>query len=268
VRISYVSGVTANEFIETTGLTCATTGSGASITYPVTSVADATYNANGVNGPSIYATSGITFTDAATDLVNCNISGGTVAWKTIYACFVYWNFTSTGIANDFTYVAAPDVGNYILTSMKLKNTSSGPVVPLTVTDGFGRDNTGSAANIVDTTGGSIFLVPEHVVAFETLGSPVITGDMPTILAAIPSAATNASAVRTELTTELGRIDVATSTRLATAGYTAPTTPPTAAAISAQVLADAATTPIKAEIKAINGVTLAGTGTTLDPMRPV
>jgi hypothetical protein len=28
-------------------------------------------------------------------------------------------------------------------------------------------------------------------------------------------------VRTELTTELGRIDVATSTRLATAGYTAP-----------------------------------------------
>ncbi|WP_230690819.1 hypothetical protein, partial [Streptococcus pneumoniae] len=38
---------------------------------------------------------------------------------------------------------------------------------------------------------------------------------------IPSAATIASQVRTELTTELGRIDVATSTRLATAGYTAP-----------------------------------------------
>jgi hypothetical protein len=40
-------------------------------------------------------------------------------------------------------------------------------------------------------------------------------------ASAPSAATVASAVRTELTTELGRIDVATSTRLATAGYTAP-----------------------------------------------
>jgi hypothetical protein len=37
----------------------------------------------------------------------------------------------------------------------------------------------------------------------------------------PTAAANASAVRTELTTELGRIDVATSTRLATSGYTAP-----------------------------------------------
>lgn len=36
----------------------------------------------------------------------------------------------------------------------------------------------------------------------------------------PSAATNATAVRSELTTELGRIDVATSTRLASASYTA------------------------------------------------
>lgn len=39
----------------------------------------------------------------------------------------------------------------------------------------------------------------------------------------PSAATNATAVRSELTTELGRIDVAVSTRLSTAGYTVPPT---------------------------------------------
>lgn len=39
----------------------------------------------------------------------------------------------------------------------------------------------------------------------------------------PSAAANATAVRSELTTELGRIDVATSTRLATSGYTTPPT---------------------------------------------
>lgn len=38
---------------------------------------------------------------------------------------------------------------------------------------------------------------------------------------IPTAEQNAAAVRTELTTELGRIDAAVSTRLATAGYTAP-----------------------------------------------
>jgi hypothetical protein len=39
--------------------------------------------------------------------------------------------------------------------------------------------------------------------------------------AIPSASAVASQVRTELATELARIDVATSTRLATAGYSAP-----------------------------------------------
>jgi len=50
----------------------------------------------------------------------------------------------------------------------------------------------------------------------------------------PTAAEVATAVRTELTTELGRIDAATSTRLATASYTAPTTPPTAAAMASQV----------------------------------
>jgi hypothetical protein len=45
-------------------------------------------------------------------------------------------------------------------------------------------------------------------------SPAATSD-------IPSAATVASQVRTELATELARVDVAISTRLATAGYTAP-----------------------------------------------
>jgi hypothetical protein len=38
---------------------------------------------------------------------------------------------------------------------------------------------------------------------------------------VPTAAQNAAAVRTELATELARVDVATSTRLASAGYTAP-----------------------------------------------
>ena len=41
------------------------------------------------------------------------------------------------------------------------------------------------------------------------------------LATPPTPAQNAAAVRAELATELGRIDVATSTRLATTGYTAP-----------------------------------------------
>jgi hypothetical protein len=46
----------------------------------------------------------------------------------------------------------------------------------------------------------------------------------TLTTAIPTAAQNATAVRSELATEIGRIDVATSTRLSTAGYTAPPSP--------------------------------------------
>jgi hypothetical protein len=45
---------------------------------------------------------------------------------------------------------------------------------------------------------------------------------------VPSAAAIASQVRTELATELARVDVATSSRLATSGYTAPSAAPTAA----------------------------------------
>ena len=56
----------------------------------------------------------------------------------------------------------------------------------------------------------------------------------------PTAAANATAVRSELATELARVDVATSTRLATSGYTAPTTPPTAAANASAVRTELAT----------------------------
>ena len=56
-------------------------------------------------------------------------------------------------------------------------------------------------------------------------------ELTTAFPSVPSAAANAAAVRTELTTELGRIDVATSSRLATAGYTVP---PTVAAIRTEI----------------------------------
>lgn len=54
----------------------------------------------------------------------------------------------------------------------------------------------------------------------------------------PTAAATATAVRTELTTELARVDVAISTRLATAGYTAPDNAGIAAVPTANANADA------------------------------
>jgi hypothetical protein len=60
-------------------------------------------------------------------------------------------------------------------------------------------------------------------------STLTTGDLPSV----PSAASVASAVRTELT-ELSNLDASVSSRLASAAYTAPTSAPTAAAVASAV----------------------------------
>jgi hypothetical protein len=67
-------------------------------------------------------------------------------------------------------------------------------------------------------------------------------------AAAPSASSVASAVRIELTTELGRIDVATSTRLPTSGYTAP---PSVSAIRSEI--DANSTKLDVAVGTRNSV---------------
>lgn len=59
-----------------------------------------------------------------------------------------------------------------------------------------------------------------------------SANLDTQLDAMPTAAEVATAVRSELSTELGRVDAAVSTRLASAGYTAP---PTAAEVADKVL---------------------------------
>jgi hypothetical protein len=85
----------------------------------------------------------------------------------------------------------------------------------------------------------------------------LTGSESAQLMAIPSASTNADAVRTELTTELGRIDLAISTRLATASYTAP---PNAPEVADAVLTLAQITPIYSEVRRTNGQNIIGDGT--------
>ena len=82
--------------------------------------------------------------------------------------------------------------------------------------------------------------------------------------ATPTLATPAS-VRTELTVELSRIDVATSSRLAAASYTAP---PTASDNATATLLAAETTPIRSDIRKVNAYTVKGAGTLLDPWGPV
>jgi hypothetical protein len=96
----------------------------------------------------------------------------------------------------------------------------------------------------DNTTGTAILTAENVRAAIGMASANLDSQLAGLSSggggSAPSAATVASAVRSELTTELARIDVATSTRLAAASYTAPTTPPTAAAVASQVRTELST----------------------------
>jgi hypothetical protein len=77
-------------------------------------------------------------------------------------------------------------------------------------------------------------------------------------AVAPSASTIATAVRSELATELGRIDAATTTRLAAADYDD----------AAAVLAAMNAAPPDVNIEQIKGIDLQGTGVDGDSFRPV
>jgi hypothetical protein len=80
-----------------------------------------------------------------------------------------------------------------------------------------------------------------------------------------TAADVATAVRLELSVEMGRIDVDVSTRLATSGYTAPDNAGIAALPTLAEI-EAATIPVN--IKKVNDVTITGTGIpTTDEWRP-
>lgn len=189
-RVGRVSGATAKLLVEAIAGICGTASGAEAISFIIAQENDPSYNANAVDGPAIYATSGITFTDAATDVVNCDISGGSASWATIYACFVHWcSNTTTGIANDISYIQSPDPANYILTRTKVKNTGSGA---LTLTGGYYRDAvTGLSVTATDLTGGFIFPSVEHVVGYATASG--LTAGQDAALMALPSASATATA---------------------------------------------------------------------------
>lgn len=176
VRISYVSGATAKEFIEANIGTCGITEPSNAISYLASQTNDVVYNSNAVDGSTI---TGITINDSL-DSVQIAISGGSTTWKDIYAYQVYWLYTSAGIVDDGAFIEAVDQANYKFTGFTIKNTSSGPVVPLVISGGYGVDNTTLASiDILDTTGGTIVLAPDHVVSsvVTVSGVNVITGDI-------------------------------------------------------------------------------------------
>ena len=190
VRIQYVNGATAKNFLEANIGTCGTSAETKDVAYLANQTNDTTYIANGKDGSTV---TGITIVEGATDRVQIAIAGGSVPWSDIYAYQCYWLFTATGIQDDGAFITAPDTANYVLTGFKIKNTHA--TVPLIITSGYGVDSTGSVSALYDTTGTSIFPAPAHVVPFQTSGSYAITGDIATIMTglnAVPAAVLSAA----------------------------------------------------------------------------
>lgn len=181
LRVAYCSGASAKEFIEVANAgTCGTTVATANKTYTVAQVDDAVYNAIAIAGSSV---TGIAISDAV-DRMQINIAGGTVSWRSIYAYNVYWLSTAAGIVDDGSIITAKDQANYSVTLFKIKNTGA---TPLKITQGWGVDSTtGSVEDIIDTTGGNIYPVVDHVVSsvVSVGGANIITGDIADIPAAV------------------------------------------------------------------------------------
>lgn len=189
LRVAYVNGANARNFIEASIGTCGTAAGNKDVSYLVSQTPDAIYNANAIDGSTV---AGITFTDASVDTMNININAGQVNLGQLYAAWVWYAFSEAGIATDIDYIHAIDQANYVYTNLRWKNTTS-PAVPLKITGGYAWDSvTEDPTDLVDVTGGTVFLTPPHVVAktITVTGGSVITGDV----GDLPTAAQVASAV--------------------------------------------------------------------------
>jgi hypothetical protein len=161
VRAMYVSGATAKKFIdEEIGTVSA---AAPSLSYRLNQANDQVYIDNAIDGSTV---TDVTIDDA---LLLVEVNTGSISWPTLYAYETYWLSTETGIRDEGRFMIAADVANYQIFGFKIKNVTS-PAVPLVIVDGYGVDgDTGDPLDILDTTGGTIYCAPPHVVAYSTGG---------------------------------------------------------------------------------------------------
>jgi hypothetical protein len=182
----YVNGATAKSFIDAAIGTVSE--SSPALSYLLAQENEQVYIDNGIDGSAV---TGVSINDS---LLLVSVSVGSITWADLYAYETYWLSTEEGIRDEGRFTEAKDTANYSWFGFKIKNISS-PSVPLVITGGYGIDgDTGAAIDLVDTTGGTIFCSPDHVVSkiVTVTGGNVITGDIADI--SIPSAEDNAAAV--------------------------------------------------------------------------
>ena len=175
------------------------------------------------------------------------------------------------------YSAAPTTAQ-IATAVEgsLLNEADGQAVLNAIVGAIGNTNLSEVSLVAAVradlarVGGKIDSIPTtsaptaaaNATAVWSAAAKTITGgtvDTLTNSPSVPSAASIASATRSELAVELARVDAAVSTRLATSGYTAPSTAPTAAANASAVRTELTTE--LAKVAALNTDRLANVATT-------
>lgn len=158
-RVMYQSGTAANMFME---FTEPITINGLNKT--VTPTIDTVYSSNAVDGSLV---AGVTINDTS---LLVNVSAGVMPWPDIYAYETYWLYTEQGIRDEGRFIEAVDTANYKIYGFKIKNASS-PSIPIQLTKGWAVDGTtGKSIDIIDTTGGTLFSAPDHVVPYAVGGS--------------------------------------------------------------------------------------------------
>lgn len=171
VRCAYVDGDEAKQFVEAVIGTA--TNADPVLTYRLNQTDDTVYNLNAVDGSTI---TGVTINDG-TGRYEINKPGGTIPLQDMYAAVMYYRFTETGIAGGTLSLTATDPVNYSLAGKQIKNVSS-PSVPLKITGGWITDgDTDDPLDLLDTSGGTVFLAPPHVVPFASGGSLIDENDI-------------------------------------------------------------------------------------------
>lgn len=175
LRVAYQSGATAKIFIDQVIGTA--TNASPAVNFLLNQENDAVYITNAIDGSTVTT---VTIDDTA---LLVEVDTGSISLATIYAYETYWLYTEAGIRDEGRFILAVDPANYQLFDFKIKNVSS-PTAPLVLTGGYVIDgDTGQAIDVIDTTGGTIFLAPEHVVAYAA-GSGVTAGDIVSIADAV------------------------------------------------------------------------------------
>jgi hypothetical protein len=168
LRAMYCDGTQAKKFIQTTRTFRAT-----GLTHTFEQEDDTIYATNNIDGSEVLD---IQFNDAALriEFYNSEDSPALIkSWQEIYAFETHNLSTENGIRLKGRCITAIDPVNYSVRDFLLKSMITEPVI---ITNGYGvRDTTGLALDLIDTTGGTLFCAPDHVVGYAT-GSSEGGGD--------------------------------------------------------------------------------------------